>query len=300
MRSIRKYVDLLESKSESTKSNSERIEKLKKWLKNKKYSEYVKSLDKMLEDPKAKVLLQDGFGGDLGDIDFDFEVKLLPAKSLMPTQSEIDVKKSLEHALTNPKNIKDAFNSEEIVVNDSPIVTFRGNYVIDGHHRWSEIAMVNPEGLMMCYDYDAPISPIQMLKAVQGAIAAVIADDKDAELPKSEAKSQNIYDNEWDVKKVEKYINKTITDDVVEELCKYYEKCNKKEDVVKIIVDNIMTMKVDNPPIHNSQERDIMPQPDKAGTDRKDKETSKKTSKPDDKGSALSKMKDGKFEKDVL
>ena len=300
MRSIRKYVDLLESKSESTKSNSERIEKLKKWLKNKKYSEYVKSLDKMLEDPKAKVLLQDGFGGELGDIDFDFEVKLLPAKSLMPTQSEIDVKKSLEHALTNPKNIKDAFNSEEIVVNDSPIVTFRGNYVIDGHHRWSEIAMVNPEGLMMCYDYDAPISPIQMLKAVQGAIAAVIADDKDAELPKSEAKSQNIYDNEWDAKKVEKYINKTITDDVVAELCKYYEKCNEKKDVVKIIVDNIMTMKVDNPPIHNSQERDIMPQPDKAGTDRKDKETSKKTSKPDDKGSALSKMKDGKFEKDVL
>lgn len=299
---LERYIRIIESKekTEKTKSNKERLEKLEKWLKDKKYEEYVKALDKMLKDPKSKVLLVDGFGGEFGDIDFDFSVKSIPAKALIPTQSEIDVKKSLEHPLTSPDNIHNIMSSDKIVVNDTPIVTFRGNYVIDGHHRWSEVAMVNPDGKVMCYDYNADISPIQMLKAVQGAIAAVIADDDDATLPKSEAKSQNIYDDKWDDKKVEKYILETITDDVVEKLCKYYPKCNSKEEVVKVLVDNIMTMKVDNPPMHNSQERDIMPQPDKAGTDRKDKKHSKETSGPDDKGSALSKIKDGKFEKDIL
>lgn len=296
---LKQFVDLFESK-ETTSSNSDRLAKLEKWLKNKKYTEYIKALDKMLKDPKAKTLLADGFGGDLGDIDFDFEVKMITAKSLIPTQSEIDVKKSLEHPLTQVENIPDVFNINGIVVNDSPIVTFRGNYVIDGHHRWSEVAMINPDGLMMCYDYDAKISPVQMLKAVQGSIAAVIANDKDAKLPKSETKSQNIYDSKFDAKKIEEYINKTIKDDVVKELCKYYPKCNTKRDVVKILTDNVMTMKVDNPPMNHSQERDIMPQPDKAGSDRKDKETSKSTSAPDDKGSALARMKDGKFEKDIL
>ena len=161
----------------------------------------------MLKDPKAKVLLEDGFGGELGDIEFTFQPRLIRAASLIPTQAEIDVEKSLKHPLTKPDNIRNDFQNK-IVVNGTPIVTFRGNYVIDGHHRWSEVAMLNPDGKMLCFDYNADISPVQMLKAVQGAIASVLAKrDKDGELPQSKVDSQNIYDSKWSPTKIRKWID---------------------------------------------------------------------------------------------
>ena len=165
----------------STNSNEERRIELEKWLKNKKYNEYVKVLDKMLDDPKAKTLLVDGFGGELGNTKFIYSVKRIPASNLRPTQSEIDVDKSLKMFLTNPENIKTDF-TEDIVIANMPLVTFRGNYIIDGHHRWSEVAMINPSGKMVCFDYDADISPIQMLKAVQGSIAAVMAEKGETDM----------------------------------------------------------------------------------------------------------------------
>ena len=302
MINLNNYIILKESKQETT-ANSDRLEKLKKWLSNKKYSKYVETLQKMLDDPKAKTLLEDGFGGDLGDIDFDFEVKLLTAKSLIPTQKEIDVDKSIKHVLTKVNNIKPDFDETKdgIVVNDMPLVTFRGNYVIDGHHRWSEIVMINPDGKMLCYDYDAPtISPIQMLKAVQGSIAAVLSKDDNAEMPKNDTKGTNIYSEKWNAKKISEYIKKTMTDDVYEELKNYYPKINSKNELIKILTDNILSMKVNNVPIEHAPDRKIMPQPDKAGTDRDNEKTSKETASPDDEGSALNRIKNGKFIDDVL
>lgn len=288
-------INIFEAKQSST-SNSERLKQLEKWLKDKKYPDYVKTLNKMLKDPKAKVLLEDGFGGELGDINFTFQPKLIRAASLIPTQAEIDVEKSLKHPLTKPDNIKNDF-SNKIIVNDTPIVTFRGNYVIDGHHRWSEVAMLNPDGKMLCFDYDADISPVQMLKAVQGAIAAVLASqDKKGELPQSKVKSQNVYDSEWSVEKITKWISDTITDECVEELMKYYPKMHSKEDIVKTLADNVVSFKVNNPPVAQAQHRGDMPQPDKAGT----KPGDKKTAEPDDKGSALNKLKDGNFDSNTL
>ena len=293
---LKDYIEAVFEAKQSSTSNSERLKQLEKWLKDKKYPDYVKTLNNMLQDPKSKVLLEDGFGGELGDINFDFQPKLIRAASLIPTQAEIDVEKSLKHPLTKPENIKKDF-SNKIVVNDTPIVTFRGNYVIDGHHRWSEVAMLNPDGKMLCFDYDAEISPVQMLKAVQGAIAAVLAQrDEKEELPQSNIKSQNIYDNEWSAEKISKWISDTITDECVEELMKYYPKMHSKDDVVKTLSDNVVSFKVNNPPVAQAQHRGDMPQPDKAGTKKGDK----KSAEPNDKGSALNKLKDGNFDSDIL
>lgn len=299
MISLSKYMTevVFETKREhKSTSNSERLEQLMDWLKNKKYTDYVKTLDKMLEDPKAKTLLEDGFGKDLGDIDFEFRPRLIKAGSLIPTQADIDVSKCLDKALTQVDNIKNDF-TDKIVVTDMPIVTFRGNYVIDGHHRWAEVAMVNPDGKMLCFDYDAEISPIQMLKAVQGSIAAVLASrDKKQEMPKSKTQKQNIYDSKWTPEKILKYINDTITDEVVEELMQHYPKCNEKSEVVKILADNLVQFKVNNPPIDKAPERAEMPQTDKAGSIEGDK----KSCKPNMKGSALNRLKDGKYDKNIL
>lgn len=296
MITLHQYIIEAISSSKETKSNSERLEQLKKWLKHKKYDDYVKTLDKMLEDPKAKTLLEDGFGSDLGDISFTFKPQLLRAADLIPTQSDIDIEKSLSRAITRIDNIKKDFD-KQIVINDMPIVTFNSNYVIDGHHRWSEAAMINPDGKMLCFNYEAKdITPIQMLKAVQGSIAAVLAKRGEEKMPHSKTESQNIYDPKWTTEKIKKYINDTITDDVVHELIQHYDNCKDKDDVVRILTDNLVDFKLNNPPIKDAPERADMPQTDKAGSIEGDK----KSSKPNNDGSALSKLKDGKYIKDVL
>lgn len=278
----------------TTNSNEERRVELEKWLKNKKYSDYVKILDKMLDDPKAKTLLVDGFGGELGNTKFTYSVKYITASSLRPTQSEIDVDKSLKMFLTKPENVSKNFG-DEIIVANMPLVTFRGNYIIDGHHRWSEVAIVNPEGKMVCFDYDADISPIQMLKAVQGSIAAVLAEKDEKDMPSGTRKGPNIYDKKWDKEAIIEYVKRYMTDAVEQECYKYFKDCDTFEELCETIADNAMELKYNNYPEDNSPNRVDMPQTDKGGTG-KDKLSAFPTSR----GSALHKLSKGKYVKGAL
>lgn len=288
---IRLQEYILENKRETT-SNKQRREELEKWLKGKNYPDYVKTLNKMLDDPKAKTLLEDGFGGDLGDTKFTFSVKLIKPLMLRPTQNEIDVDKSIKHALTSAENMKNDF-SKEIVIAGMPLVTFRGNYVIDGHHRWSEGAMINPEGRMVCFDYDADISPIQMLKAVQGNIAAALAKrDKDPEIPSGKTAGPNLFSKEWDKEKIEEYVDSKLTDAAADEYMKHDRDRKSKDEVKDILCENIWNLKINNYPEDNAPSRGEMPQTDKAGKER----GSKPSSYPDKEGSALNRMRNGKFD----
>ena len=285
MKNLNLYI--FESREVSTASNKQRRKELEKWLKHKKYDDYVDTLNKMLEDPKAKTLLEDGFGGELGDTKLTFSVKEIPVSQLMPTQSEIDLDKSLKHALTKKESFEKTF-TDPIEIN-KPIVTFRQNYVIDGHHRWAETASFNPEGKMVCFDYDGDISPIQMLKAVQGAIAAVMADDNDnnEKLPSGKTQDQNLFD--MSEKDIRSYINNTIIDDVVEIL-------NFHDMDVNDLVENIISLQNNNYPEKGMPNRGEMPQTDKAGKTKGDKQSSF----PDKDGSALNKLKDGKIDVDAI
>jgi hypothetical protein len=276
----------------STSSNKQRKEELEKYLKGKNYPDYVETLNKMLDDPKAKTLLEDGFGGELGDTKFVFSVKNISPKVLRPTQNEIDVDKSIKHALTKPDNLKNDF-SKEVIIANMPLVTFRGNYVIDGHHRWAEGAMINPEGKMVCFDYDANISPIQMLKAVQGNIAATLAQrEGDQDIPSGKTTGPNLYDKEWDKNKVREYVKGKLTDECEKELSKHIDTDN----VIDYLVENIMSVKNNNYPEDNAPSRGEMPQTDKAGTET----GNKRSSYPDKDGSALNRMVNGKFDKNAV
>ena len=272
----------------TTDSNAKRKQELEKWLKNKNYPDYVATLNKMLDDPKAKTLLQDGFGGILGNLKLKFSVKNIAAKSLRPTQSEIDISKSIKHGLTKIESINKDFN-KEIIINNMPLITFRGNYVIDGHHRWAEVVAFNPDGKMVCFDYDGDISPIQMLKALQGAIAAVMADNNgnNEKIPSGKTQDKNLFD--MSEKDIRDYIEKTIIDEVKEALLKH-------NTTIDNLVENIISMQNNNYPENNMPSRGEMPQTDKAGTDRENKQSSF----PNKKGSALNKLKTGKIDKDAI
>lgn len=293
MQTLSNYI--FESREVLTTSNKQRRKELEKWLKHKNYEDYVDTLNKMLEDPKSAALLEDGFGGSLGDTQLKFSVQKIPVSQLMPTQKEIDLDKSLKHALTNEKSFKKTF-SNPIEIN-KPIVTFRKNYVIDGHHTWLQAIALNPNGKILAFNYDGDISPIQMLKAVQGTIAAVKADDNknNGKLPSNKVEGPNFFDDDFDRKKIRKYLEDTFDDSLVDIYCEYIKKCKDRDDIIKYLEDRLLDIKANNYPFEAAPSRDDMPQVFKGGTDKDDKESAY----PDKEGSAMNKLKDDKFMKSI-
>jgi len=300
MISLNNYI--FESREVSTTSNKQRRKELEKWLKHKDYEDYVDTLNKMLEDPKSATLLEDGFGGDLGDTQLRFSVQKIPVSQLMPTQKEIDLDKSLKHALTKEDSFKKTF-SNPIEIN-KPIVTFRKNYVIDGHHTWLQAIALNPNGKILSFNYDGDISPIQMLKAVQGTIAAVKADNNknNGKLPSNKVDGPNFFDDDFDRKKIRKYLEDTFDDSLIDVYCEYIPKLSSKkltkqikEDIIDYITDRLLDIKANNYPFESAPSRDDMPQIFKGGTDANDKSSAY----PDKEGSAMNKLKDDKFMKSI-
>lgn len=294
MKNLNLYI--FESREISTTSNKQRRKELEKWLKHKKYDDYVDTLNKMLEDPKAKTLLEDGFGGELGDTKLTFSAKEIPVSQLMPTQSEIDLDKSLKHALVNKESFKKTF-TDPIEIN-KPIVTFRQNYVIDGHHTWLQAIAINPKGKILSFNYDGDISPIQMLKAVQGTIAAVKADDNNnnGKLPSSKVDGPNFFDDSFDEKKIRKYLEDTFDESLTNIYCKYLDSCKNKKDIIEYLTERLLDIKSNNYPFESAPSRENMPQVFKGGTDEDDKSSAL----PDKEGSAMNKLKDDKFMKSAI
>ena len=294
MKSINTYI--FESREIETLSNKERKKELEKWLKNKKYDDYVETLNQMLEDPKTKTLLEDGFGGELGDTKLNFSVKNIPVSQLMPTQKEIDLDKSIKHALTNETSFKKTFKNP-IEIN-KPIVTFRQNYVIDGHHTWLQAITLNPNGKILAFNYDGDISPMQMLKAVQGTIAAVKAEDNNnnGKLPSNKVNGPNFFDDSFGRKQIRKYLEDTFDDSLIDIYCDYIKECKDKHDIMKYLEERLLDIKANNYPFEAAPSRDDMPQVFKGGTDKNDK----KSAYPDKEGSAMNKLKDDKFIKSAV
>lgn len=294
MKNLNLYI--FESREISTTSNKQRRKELEKWLKHKRYDDYVDTLNKMLEDPKAKTLLEDGFGGELGDTKLTFSAKEIPVSQLMPTQSEIDLDKSLKHALINKESFKKTF-TDPIEIN-KPIMTFRQNYVIDGHHTWLQAIAINPKGKILSFNYDGDISPIQMLKAVQGTIAAVKADDNNnnGKLPSSKVDGPNFFEDSFDEKKIRKYLEDTFDESLTNIYCKYLDNCKNKKDIIEYLTERLLDIKSNNYPFESAPSRENMPQVFKGGTDEDDKSSAL----PDKEGSAMNKLKDDKFMKSAI
>ena len=294
MKNLNLYI--FESREISTTSNKQRRKELEKWLKHKRYDDYVDTLNKMLEDPKAKTLLEDGFGGELGDTKLTFSAKEIPVSQLMPTQSEIDLDKSLKHALVNKESFKKTF-TDPIEIN-KPIVTFRQNYVIDGHHTWLQAIAINPKGKILSFNYDGDISPIQMLKAVQGTIAAVKADDNNnnGKLPSSKVDGPNFFDDSFDEKKIRKYLEDTFDESLTNIYCKHLDNCKNTKDIIEYLTERLLDIKSNNYPFESAPSRENMPQVFKGGTDEGDKSSAL----PDKEGSAMNKLKDDKFMKSAI
>lgn len=231
---------------------NERKKELVSYLKGKNYKNYIQTLNDMLKDPKLRTLIEDGFGGELGDIQLKFSEQVIPADNLDPTQNEIGLTQSLDYGLKSTKNFTKYF--EPFVEIKHPLVTLNGKYVIDGHHRWSEILCFNPKAKVICLDYSGDITPIEMLKITQGAIAATKGN-----IDSHEKHGENIYNmKKFDIKK---YIEQNISEDVIlafktRDAATFVD----KQDVVEYITNNTVAMVKNHPLLNNAPNRGLMPQ----------------------------------------
>lgn len=249
--------------------------KLAEFLKG-SYEDYIDKLNELLKDPKTAALLEEAFGGALGDVQLKYSKKNIAVQQLNPTQAEIDLKNSVLYPLCHPECIPNFF--KPAVELSIPLITFNDNFIIDGHHRWSQGLCFNPSCKMVCINFKGALSVIQMLKATQGAIAAYMANHESKDdIPSAKvAKGFNIFDKNRD--EMEKFLNdvfdgeitmgptKCNIDLVVNQLGKFISEVKDRESLTKYICDNAEALKHDHTPVAGAPNRGVMPQTDKAGS----------------------------------
>lgn len=141
------------------------------------YTSFVQTLSKTIGDPKVKAFIGAGSGEGSED---DFAISspiALPVSNLKPTQNEVDIDKSLVYPLI--KNPESFINFITLAGSPytlgSPIVTFNQEFIIDGHHRWSQLYACNPKAKIKCINLTLKaIGPLDALKAVQASIGYTI------------------------------------------------------------------------------------------------------------------------------
>lgn len=308
---------------------------------------YVKKLNMMLKDKDCESILNKAFGDYKGDdgYDFDGEMMELSVKNLHPTQNEIDVNKSLGFPFDNTDNAKKnmgqdfADSDSPLVKMPFPLITFgEGDekYIIDGHHRWSQVFAFNPYAKMECFHLSVKggnekLSANDVLKICQGFIAAKAASIKKKELGSAKAGEVNALTDDKNkiLEKVNSYCekNEDAAKIIRSAISKYYEDREKqfktimdaakvKDENQKKIKDSLdeekdfdglaaylsanllvlQRMNTKYVKMARDNSRKVMPQTDTGGDNPKDS----KTALPDKEGSALNNMVNGKVDPKVV
>lgn len=122
------------------------------------------------------ILMSPGLDGSTADDKVDISTAGGAAKDYLPTQSEIDLMKSVSWPLGSAATLLDAINSGPIAAG----IVVSGNLVIDGHHRWSGAYAIGKDSAKIAgKDISWPgSSTAEKLAAAQLAIAAKLGAGK--------------------------------------------------------------------------------------------------------------------------
>jgi hypothetical protein len=226
------------------------------------YVTFVRNLGENIKDPKFRAAIR----SLSSENKVSSKYLNVTVSNLIPTQNEIDVDKSLKYALTSANSTRSyLYCTEPIKILNNYIVTSAdGKYVIDGHHRWSQVYSINPDCRMASMDLTQIKDPINALKSTQLGIAAGV--DKNgyeiSEIPVAIVEGKNLLKiSEADLKA---YVVKTITQEVLDVFTQSNASIKTKEDAANYIWKNVNMMQKNNQPIPGAPARGFMPQTDMA------------------------------------
>jgi len=124
-------------------------------------------------DPKVQAILNMGKKDkEIRDEVVNYQKSNLSVKNLRPTQSQIGFLDSIGYvAFLKPEQCKSSL-SGVADFGGATILTSDGKYILDGHHRWSGVFMLNPDAEIPCVNLSLNLDGKNALKVVQLAIAA--------------------------------------------------------------------------------------------------------------------------------
>lgn len=222
---------------------------------------YVNLLQKYQTDPKVLAVLKSGItDGKPNDEKFNVTKASFTAESLKPTQNEIGAEESLKNILTDQYGSLDGFLKGTAKFPE-PIITYNSEFVIDGHHRWSQVYAANPKAKISAINVVGKIDPKDILKAVHTAIAADAGQTKTIA---ANLKAGNLLDFTPD--KVKKY----VADELTEKAREVWNAngFDSDEAIADRIADNVETMITKSKPESWAPKRDSMPQPGVSGSEK--------------------------------
>ena len=219
----------------------------------KDYSAFVKKLGDNIKDEK--------FLNAIKSLSAKAPVKVKAMSprvtNLRPTQNEVVMDKSLSYPLTDVPSAEQYLKGGVVAVAGKSIITSGGGkYVIDGHHRWSQVLCINPDAKIKALDLTDIKKPIDALKATQIGIAA-----QAGTVPTAAGGGVNLFTvGEGELKK---YVLDKIKEPVVAVFEKYG-KGDTPEAIADYIWENVQILKKKSPPVAGAPKRDVMPQTDDA------------------------------------
>ena len=154
---------------------------------------FVEKMNSMQKETLQNIFsgLQDGQSDD--DM-VSINETTVKASDLRPTQSEVVFGKSIPFALQRPEMFMKYYTTDGPFKvgppNNNAIVTFKGKFILDGHHRWSSLYCVNPNASLATFDISAPVSPLSALKLMQASIKAYI---KGQDIPSNQGGGVNLF-----------------------------------------------------------------------------------------------------------
>lgn len=221
----------------------------------KDYESFMQALGSNIDDPKVKAFIMSGLRGKNEDA-ISIRTIFIPVANLSPTQNEIVMEKSLGFPLKDPISTESYLSGKDIYVAGSDILSLNGKYIIDGHHRWSQVFVLNPNAKISAKNIEGISDPIKALKATQLAIVGTTGT-----LPSMAGGGTNLFTVSENVLK--EYVKKNLGAESLA-VFKKYGKGSTADQVANYIWKNVETMKKQNKPIVGAPSRDVMPQTDNA------------------------------------
>jgi hypothetical protein len=221
----------------------------------------LKAASSLIADEEKKKIFMAGLtDGDPADEVVSIKGGSASAASLIPTQSEIGSSQSLDD------QIKDKYGNLDVGINggtvkskdgDFPVLTF-GNYILDGHHRWSQVYATNPESVIKIAKISAPgvKTPEAALGMVHALLFALYGKS-----PTKPFQGENLFSMSAD--DIKKYVKENIVDSALKKLAdaKLIPSADDKDAAAEMYAKNLEKLKAQP----GQFSRTLMPQPGDAG-----------------------------------